>query len=146
MSRRWRLAIAITVALSVFVALVAGSSLRPPLGAAALPEPVAWTHAPGDASAHADQVQRRAVAHPVSHEDQHVSRGATPADKKPFRNTWMTRAVPTNWTAVSPHSNWLALPASFAPSASPPNDTAEVASRSTPVNRDTSTLLCIVRC
>nr|WP_253842998.1 hypothetical protein [Mycobacterium colombiense] len=134
--------------LSVFIALVAGSSLRPPLGAAALPEPVAWTqHATHDAPAHADQAQRQAIAQPVSHQDRVFSKGATPTDKKPFRNTWMTRAVPSNWTAVSAHSEWLALPASFGPPASPPNDTAGVASaEATPVNRDTSTLLCIVRC
>ncbi|ETA93386.1 hypothetical protein O979_24275, partial [Mycobacterium avium subsp. paratuberculosis 10-4404] len=42
-TRRWRPAIAVAAALGVFIALVAGSALRPACAAAALPEPPAWT-------------------------------------------------------------------------------------------------------
>ncbi|MCA2317164.1 hypothetical protein JF775_22985, partial [Mycobacterium sp. WUMAC-025] len=38
-TRRWQLATAIVAALGVFVALIAGSSLRPQFAAATLPEP-----------------------------------------------------------------------------------------------------------
>lgn len=145
MARRWRLAIAMIAALSAFVALVAGSSLRPQFAAAALPEPAAWTHATHDAPAHAGQRQHSAAAYSHGHQVHGFVTRSLPTNNKTFLSMWMPRAVPTNWTAVSPHSDWWALPASFA-SACPLGGTAEAASAATRANGDTSTLLCIVRC
>jgi hypothetical protein len=145
-TRRWWLAIAIIAALSVFVALVAGSSLRPQFAAAALPEPAAWIHATHDAPAHAGQRQHAAAAYSHSQPEHGFVTGPLPTNNKTFLSMWMPRAVPTNWSAASHHSDWLALPASFAASACPLGGAAEAASAATPVNRDTSTLLCIVRC
>ncbi|MGD1283867.1 hypothetical protein ACKUUI_25395, partial [Mycobacterium seoulense] len=71
--------------------------------------------------------------------------GVAPTNNKTFLSMWMPRAVPTSWTALSPHSDWLALPASFAAPASAPG-AAGAASAATPANRDTPTLLCILRC
>lgn len=146
MARRWRLAIAIVAALSASVALVAGSSLRPQFAAAALPEPVAWTHATHDAPVHAGQGQHTGAVNSHSQLVHDFVTGALPTNNKTFLSMWMPRAVPTNWTAVSPHSDLWALPASFAASPYPRGGTARPAAAATPVNRDTSTLLCVVRC
>jgi hypothetical protein len=143
MSRRWQLTIMIVAALSVFIALVAGSSLRPPLGAAALPEPAAWTHPTDAVGTPAGEVQRHGFAQSVSHQGQGFSKGSTPTDKKPFRNTWMTKDRPTSWTHWSPQSGFSVLPASFA---SHPDGHACPASAAAPDIRDILTQLCVVRC
>jgi hypothetical protein len=140
------LTIAVVAALSLFVALIAGSSLRPQLGAAALPEPAAWTQGTQGVQAHASQVQLHAAAQPISHLNRGFSPGATPANKKPFHSMWMTRDRPTGWTRLSPQSVWLALPALFAASAFQPNGAHWVASPAAPVNRDMLTQLCVARC
>jgi len=143
-TRRWQLTIAIVAALSLLVALIAGSSLRPQLAAAALPEPVAWTYGTQGVQVHAGQVQLHAVAQPISHLVHGVSPGST--NKKPFHSTWMTRDRPTDSTDLSPQSGWVALPASFAASEFQPGGAHWAASAPAPVNRDILTQLCIVRC
>ncbi|BBY03936.1 hypothetical protein MSEO_44350 [Mycobacterium seoulense] len=146
MTPRWRSAIAIIAALSVFVALVAGSSLRPRLAASTLPEPAAWTHVTHHLPAHVGQRPDIAAARSHSQPGHRLGTGVAPTKNKTFLSMWMPRAVPTNWTALSPHSDWLALPASFAAPASAPGAAAGAASAATPANRDTPTLLCILRC
>jgi hypothetical protein len=145
-SRRWQLAIAIVAALGLFVSLIAGSSLRPQLAAAALPEPAAWTHGTQGVQAQASQVQLDPAAQLISHSDRGSSPDSTPTNKKPFRNTWMTRDRPTSWTHLSPQSGWLALPASFTAAGFQPCDGHCAASAAAPVSRDTLTQFCVVRC
>jgi hypothetical protein len=140
------LTIALVAALSVFVALIAGSSLRPQLAAAVLPEPAAWTHTNHAVQAHARLAQPHAVAQPVIHLDHGFSSGVTPTDKKPFHSTWMTRDRPASWNHFSPPSEWLALPASFAAPEFPPGAAHPAAPATIPVNRDFLTRLCVVRC
>jgi hypothetical protein len=148
-TRRWQLTIAIVAALSLFVALIAGSSLRPQLAAAELPEPAAWTHGTQGVQEHASQVQLHAAAQSISHLDHLFAPGSTQTDKtnkKPFHSTWMTRDRPTSWTPLSPQSGWVALPASFAVSESRPGGAGCVASAAAPVNRNVLTLLGVIRC
>jgi hypothetical protein len=145
-TRRWQLTIAIVAALSLFVALIAGSSLRPQFSAAALPEPAAWTHGTDGVHAYAGQVQLHAGAGPISSLEHGSSPGSTPTNKKPFHSTWMTRDRPTSWTHFSPQSGCSALPASFAASEFQPGGADWAASAAAPDNRDNLTQFCVVRC
>jgi len=133
------LTIAIAAAFSLFVALVAGSSLRPHFAAAELPMPAAWTHVTQGVPAHASQMHLHAGAHLVSG----VSTSTT---KKPFRNVWMTHDRPASWSHLSPGLGWSALPNSFAAKAFHPDGAYSAAPKAVPVNRDTLTELCVVRC
>lgn len=145
-TRRWQLTIAFVAALSLFAALIAGSSLRPQFAAAALPEPAAWTHGTLGGQAHASQVQLHAAARPISHLDHAFSPGSKPTNKKPFHSMWMTRDRPTSWTQLSPHSGWLPLPASFTASEFQPRGTHRSEPAAAPVNRDIWIQLCVTRC
>jgi hypothetical protein len=145
-TRRRQLTTAIVAALSLFVALIAGSSLRPQFAAAALPEPAAWTHGTLGGQAHTGQVQLHAAAQPVSHLDHAFSPGSTPTNKKPFDSMWMTRDRPTSWAHLSPQSGWLPLPASFAASEFQPRGAHWAAPAAAPVNRDILIRLCVTRC
>jgi hypothetical protein len=138
-TRQWWLAIAIVTALSVFVALIAGSSLRPQFAASAPPEPAAWTHAAPGVRSHAGRVELRAAADAFSP-------GSTPTNKKPFHSMWMTRDRPATVTHLSPQSGWFALPASFGASELQPDRVRWVASAKAPDDRDALTLLCVARC
>jgi hypothetical protein len=140
------LPIAIVAALSLFVALIAGSSLRPRLAAAALPEPAAWTHGTQSVQAHANQMQHHAGAQQISHRGHGFSPGSTPTNKKPFHSMWMTRDWPTSWTHLSPESGWAALPASFAASEFQPGGAHWAAPAAAPANRDVLTQRCVARC
>lgn len=142
LSRRWRLAIAVLVALSVFVALVAGSSLRPQFSAPAPPEPAAWAHVTHNARAHLGQRQYMDVGQSHDQPERGLVSGAVPTNNKTFLSMWMPRAMPTNWAAVSPHADWSALPASFIA----PGGATGLAFAHTPVSRDTPALLCVIRC
>ncbi len=133
------MAIAIVAALSVFVALIAGSSLRPQLSAAALPEPAAWTHADPDVQPYAGPVELHVAAHAFSP-------ASAPTDKKPFHSMWMTRDRPAQATHLSLQSGWFALPASFGASELPTLGVRRAASAPPPPNRDVLTRLCVVRC
>ncbi|MCV7092858.1 hypothetical protein [Mycobacterium interjectum] len=126
-------------ALSVFVALIAGSSLRPQFSAPTLPEPAAWTHATPGFPAHAGRVELRAAA-------QGLSPGSTPANKKPFHSMWMTRDRPASVTHLSPQSGWFALPASFGAPALQPDRVRWAAPAPPPDDRDVLTRLCVARC
>lgn len=138
--------IAIVAALSLLVALIAGSSLRPQFSAAALPGTAAWTHETHDVQEHAGQLQLHAAAQPISHLDHGLSPGSTPTNKKPFHSMWMARDRPTSWPHLSLQSGWLALPASFAASMFEPGGVQWAASAAAPDNRDNLTQICVVRC
>lgn len=130
--------IAIAAAASLFVALIAGSSLRPRFAAASLPEPAAWTHG-------SDAIQPSA-AHRTSHLDHGMSAGSRPADKKPFHSMWMTRARPTNWAPLSLQLDWLALPASFVASQFQAGGAPWAAPATAAITRDILALVRVVRC
>lgn len=137
-TRRWWPAIAIVTALSVFVALIAGSSLRPQFAASALPEPAAWTHATPTVHTHGGRVELHASAHAFSP-------GSRPTDKKPFHSMWMTRDRPATVTHVSPQSGWFALPGSFGASELAPDRVRWAASAKAP-DESVLTRFCVVRC
>jgi len=130
---------ALVAALSLFVALVAGSSLRPNFAAAELPMPASWTHVTHSVPAHASQMHLHAGAHLISG----VSTSTT---KKPFRNVWMTHDRPTSWSQSSPRSGWSALPTSFGAKAFYPGVAHWAASAAPPADRDTLTDLSVIRC
>ncbi len=102
----------------MFIALIAGSSLRPRFSADALPEPAAWSHKTLGASAHTPRAHSHLGAQLVLNRD----RGSSPdfgstinkRNKKPFHSMWMTQQYPSTWTPLSPQSFWQLLPTSFA--------------------------------
>jgi hypothetical protein len=145
-TRRWRLTVAIVAALSVFVALIAGSSMRPRFAAAVLPEPAAWTHGAQDIQAHPGHAQRHAGAQLVSRLAQDFSPDYAPTNKKPFHSMWMTKDRPAGWTHVSPQSGWPLLPASFAGSEFQPRGARCAAPAAIAVNQDILTRFCVDRC
>jgi len=144
------LTVAVFAVLSLFVALVAASSLRPEYAAASLPEPAAWTHRTDDAAAQASpEWLPTAAALSVGNSAHGRAPGLLPTHQKPFLSMWMTRELPDS-DASSSYSDpdWLALPVSFASSESPPGVAFSAAPSSADVraNRDTLTQLCISRC
>lgn len=144
-TRRWQSTIAVVAVLSLFVALIVGSSLRPQFAAAALPEPAAWTQGTRGVQAHAGN----AAAQSMSYLDHAFSPGCTPTNKtnkKPFHSTWMTRDRPTSSTPLSSQLGWLALPAPFAAPEFQPRGAHWAESAAALVNRDMLTQLCITRC
>ena len=145
-TRRWQSTIAVVAALSLFVAWIAGWSLRPQFAAAELPEPAAWTHGTQSVQAHASHLQLRAAEQSISYRGSAFLRGATPTNKKPFHSTWMTCDRPTSWTPLSPQSGWLALPAPFAASEFQPRGAHWAEAVAARVNRDMLTQLCVTRC
>ncbi len=126
MTPRWRSAIAVVAALGAFVALVAGSSLRPPSAAAALPEPTAWSQGTPDAGAHA-------------------SHHSAPTNKKPFHSTWMTKDRPPIPSRLSPPPVGSPLPVSFAALGFQPRGAQPRAPAAVEADRDILTRLCIAR-
>jgi hypothetical protein len=155
--QRWQVTIAVAAALSLFVALIAGSALRPKFAAAAFPEPAAWTHTSPHPHPHPIQ-SVHTVVHNAVHLDQALARGlsqafsrapeqgALPTNKKPFHSMWMTRDWPTSWTEQYAQPDWAPLPASFTGSGFQPSGTHWGEAPAPPAVRDTSTELCIVRC
>jgi hypothetical protein len=144
--RRREHAAAVVCALSLFVALVAGSALRPHYTTNALPEPGAWTHAvehdqhdvkeaqPAGATGSLIAVIARADSRPM------------PFARKPFRYVWMTHDLPSDWAPLSPLSDWSALPKSFVSTRFSPRGAPRAAFAGDSDNRHASTLFCIIRC
>lgn len=139
-------AAAIVCALSVLVALVAGSALRTHYTGNALPEPGSWTHVAGPAW-RLDQQTQSVIAGPsLSAMTARVDPGAAPRAGKPFRNVWMTRDVPSRGDLLLSNTGGLELATSFA--------AVKGQSRGTPVEgvpaqastRHTLSLFCIIRC
>ncbi|ORB44272.1 hypothetical protein BST39_07175 [Mycobacterium paraseoulense] len=142
-TRRWQSIVAVVAALSLFTALIAGSSLRPQLSASALPEPAAWTHETHSGQAHAGQV--RDADHIISHLSHGRSAGSTPTDAKPFHSMWMTRDRPASWPSISPQSGWFLLPTSLAAPCHWPDGAHPAVPLVAPAARDILTMLCVIR-
>lgn len=139
--RRREHAAAVACAVSLFIALVAGSALRPHYTTNALPEP---------GVAHAVEHAQHDVAHvrPISAvpslsvpKDAGNSR-RVPVVRKPFRYVWMTHDIPSSWIPISPQMDWSALPKSFVTT----NYESRGAPRADAGNRHTSSLFDIIRC
>lgn len=137
--------VAVVTALSLFVALIAGSSLRPQFAAGALPEPAAWTHQTESVQTPGGQEHPGAVQI-ISHPGHGLGPGSTPTDKKPFHSMWMTRERPTSWPSLSPQSDWLVLPTSFAPQGHPSDHARRVVAPAGCDGRDILMELCLIRC
>src|ERR1700733_271561 len=145
-ARRPEHAAAVVCALSLFVALVAGSALRPHYTTNALPEPGAWTHAVEHVHHDFKEVQSVSATGSLIALKARGSSRPVPISRKPFRYVWMTRDLPSNWVPLSPHSNWSVLPKSFDPAQFQPRDAPYAAFAGDSDNRHTSTLFCILRC
>ncbi len=133
MTRRWPSAIAIVAALGVFIALVAGSALRPQYVAASLPEPAAWSSGIPVIDAHADQGELR------------ISRPAAPTDKKPFHTTWMTKDRPPAPGRLSPPSVGSPPPVSFTALGFQPHGARPRAPAAVEADPDILTRFCVAR-
>jgi hypothetical protein len=144
------LATAIVAVLSLFVALIAGSGLRPEFTAAALPEPVAWSQETLGVGAHADTDVGRVQIHAGSQLGSHFCHaslsGSAPTDKKPVLSMLMARGRPLTWARLSPNSVWPPLPASFATVEFAPAVAHFGAPVAAPVDQDIFTQLCVARC
>ncbi|MDM4139526.1 MULTISPECIES: hypothetical protein [Mycobacterium] len=143
--------VALVVALSAFVALIVGSSLRPQLAAAAMPEPAAWTHRAHSVDAHAARTRPDVAFQLADDGERGFVQGSLPADKKPFRNSWMTRDRPVSWPHVSVPWGWLLLPLSFTAvsmttAQPPPGQTCRAAMDSAAGGTDRSIQFCMLRC
>jgi hypothetical protein len=145
-TRRREHASAVVSALSLFVALVAGSALRPHYTTNALPEPGAWTHAVEHVQHDFKKVQSVSVTGSLIALQARGSSRPVPISRKPFRYVWMTRELPSNWFPLSPRSDWSVLPKSFDSAVFQPRRAPCAASAEDSDNRDTSTLFCILRC
>lgn len=144
-TRRWQLATAIVAALGVFVALIAGSSLRPQFAAATLPEPAAWS---GAAPAAGAQVLPQAGDAAVSRPALAAAQSSAPANntnKKPFHSMWMTKERPQSWNRSSAQSALSPTPTTFSPVWAAPDDAQSRSPATIPADRDTLTRLCIAR-
>jgi hypothetical protein len=145
-TRRREHAAAVVCALSLFVALVAGSALRPHYTTNALPEPGAWTHAVDHVQHDFKEVQPVSATGSLIALKAGGSSRPQPISRKPFRYVWMTRDLPSNWFPLSPHSDWSVLPKSFDSAQFQPRGAPCAAFAGDSDNRHTSTLFCILRC
>ena len=145
-TRRREHAAAVVCALSLFVALVAGSALRPHYTTNTLPEPGAWTHAVEHVRHDFKEVQSVSATGSLIALKSRGSSRPVPIPRKPFRYVWMTRDLPSNWVPLSPHSDWSVLPKSFDSAQFQPRGAPCAAFAGDSDNRHTSTLFCIIRC
>lgn len=137
--------VAVVTALSLFIALIAGSSLRPQFAAGALPEPAAWTHQTQNVRTPGGPERPDAVQ-VISRPGHGLGPGSTTTDRKPFHSMWMTRELPTSWPSLSPQSDWIALPASFAPQHLPSRHIRPMVAPFGCDGRDILMELCLIRC
>jgi hypothetical protein len=144
--RRREHAAAVVCALSLFVALVAGSALRPHYTTNALPEPGAWTHAVEHVQHDFKRVQPVSATGSLIALKARGSLRPVPIARKPFRYVWMTHDLPSNSAPLSPRSGWSALPKSFVSAQFQPRGAPCAAFAGDSDNRHTSTLFCIIRC
>ncbi|OBA60186.1 hypothetical protein A5647_14530 [Mycobacterium sp. 1100029.7] len=138
-SRRWRPAVAVVAAFSLFVSLITGSALRSQFSAAGPPEPAAWLQQAPVAGGNAVPAQSAATTH------HHAPWGASPTNKKPFHSTWMTHDRPDGWSRLQPVTLWSALPISFANMGFPPSHPRPSAPAADCKDREILTLLCVAR-
>ncbi|CPR12561.1 hypothetical protein BN971_03860 [Mycobacterium bohemicum DSM 44277] len=142
--RRRQAAVAIVAAIGVFIALVAGSSLRPQFAAAALPEPAAWTQNAPEPAVNAAQPQAHPLAQSTSVDKEGFSPRPAAPGKKPFHSMWMTRQVPASWTRLPALAPWP--PVSASPNAVRPIGHRCDAPAATGFVDISVTRLCIARC
>ncbi|MFA1704971.1 hypothetical protein ACDT10_18900 [Mycobacterium intracellulare] len=144
-TRRWRPATAIVAALGVFIALIAGSSLRPQFAASSLPEPAAWSGPAPGVGAHAlPRGLHSAVGRPAPA----ASQPPAPADntnKKPFHSMWMTKERPQTWNRSSVQVALSPAPTTFGPVRAAPDHAQSRSPAIIAADRDTLTRLCIAR-
>ncbi|OSC23410.1 hypothetical protein B8W69_24180 [Mycobacterium vulneris] len=140
-TRRWQLAIAVTAALGVFIALVTGLWVRPNFAAAAPPEPAAWSAA--TVGAQAGLTHERPVA--IGRAAARSSAPANQTHTKPFRSAWMTKERPLTWNRLSPQSVLTPAPLSFTPTGVAPGGTQPRAPAAVTPDRDILTRICVAR-
>jgi hypothetical protein len=146
-ARRREHAAAVVCALSLFVALVAGSALRPHYTANSLPEPAAWAHSVRDVQPDYSYSHRLSATPALKYLQSGSRAHPAPTSRKPFRYVWMTHDLPSNWDPLSPRTDWSVLPKTFAAAEFQPRGAPWGASTADAVNRHTSSsLFCIIRC
>jgi hypothetical protein len=94
--RRWRSAIAIVAALSLFAAALGCWSLQSRLAAAAMLRPPASSQGTPGVGMDIGQV--------------HFGHSSSPTSRKPFKSAGMKRDRPPTWARLTPQSVWAASP------------------------------------
>lgn len=128
-SRRWRCAIAIVVALSLFTVVTGWASRGSALIEVALRQPAA--------------LSQGANAHVSEHSASQLSHPDTPVHQK--FNAWMTRERPPERPRVTPESVWSLVPTSLVAWGVPPGNTHSIAYPAALAERDLLTLICVAR-
>jgi hypothetical protein len=143
--RRREHAAAVVCALALFVALVAGSALRPHYTTNSLPEPGVWTHSVEHVQRDAAQAQLGCATGCLTVQ---AARGLRPAPvaRKPFSYVWMTHDLPSTWAPMSPSLDWSALPKSFETIVFPARGTPLPATARDPGVLHSATQSRILRC
>jgi hypothetical protein len=145
-TRRREHAAAVACALGLFVALVAGSALRPHYSANSLPEPAAWAHTIKDVQLDSSHSRPLIAAPAVRYMSPAGPAHSAPTSRKPFRYVWMTHDLPSNWDPLSPQTDWSVLPKSFTAAEFQPRGAPWGASTDDPVIRHPASLFSIIRC
>lgn len=146
MTRRREHAAAVVCALTLFLALVAGSALRPHYTTNSLPEPAAWAHTVRDVQPDYSYSPPLSATPALKYLTSSSRAHSVPISRKPFRYVWMTHDLPSNWDPLSPQTDWSVLPKTFSAMRFEPRGAPWGASTADAVNRHTSSLFCIIRC
>ena len=144
--RRREHAAAVVCAVTLFLALVAGSALRPHYTANSLPEPAAWAHTVKDVQPDCSYSHPLSATPALKYLKSGSRAHSAPTSRKPFRYVWMTHDLPSNWDPLSPQTDWSVLPKTFAAAQFQPRGAPWGASTADAVNRHPSSLFCIIRC
>ena len=145
-TRRREHAAAVVCALTLFLALVAGSALRPHYTVNSLPEPAAWAHTVRDVQPDYSYSHLVSATPALTYLKSGSRAHSVPTSRKPFRYVWMTHDLPSNWDPLSPQTDWSVLPKTFAAAQFQPRGAPGGASTEETFNRHTSSLFCIIRC
>jgi hypothetical protein len=128
-SRRWRSAIAIVAALSLFALITGWASQSSALIEVAPPQPAA--------------LSQGAHAHVGEHSASRQSHTDSPVHQN--FNAWITRERPPEWPRVTPESVWSPVPTSLVVRGVPPGNTHSTAGPAALADWDLLTLLCVAR-
>ena len=145
-TRRREHAAAVVCALTLFLALVAGSALRPHYTTNSLPEPVAWAHTVRDVQPDYSYSHPLGAIPALKYLKSGSRAHSVPTSRKPFRYVWMTHDLPSNWDPLSLQTDWSVLPKTLAAARFQPRGAPWGASMAHAVNRHTSSLFRIIRC
>ena len=145
-TRRREHAAAVACALGLFVALVAGSALRPHYSANSLPEPAAWAHTIKDGQPDATNSHPLRAMPALTSVRSGSPAHSAPTSRKPFRYVWMTHDLPSNWDPLSPQTDWSVLPKSFTAAQFQPRGAPLDAPTAAGVIRHPLSLFSIIRC